>query len=138
LNERVFLRQGLSEGELQWCYRNCEALVAPSITEGFGLPVAEALLLGCRVVCSEIPAHWEIGAGRCRFVNLQYGGDSKLADAIAMSLCEPKSRPVDLPELSARKITRQCIELYNRLSSPASEASVSSTMEIATSESQVL
>ena len=138
LLERVKLREGLSEAELQWCYRNCEALVSPSVTEGFGLPVAEALLAGCRMVCSEIPAHWEIGAGRCRFVNLQYNGHEKLADAIVASLREPRPRPMDLPELSAYKITRQYVELYSRLISSVSEASISATMPIATSESQVL
>lgn len=138
LNDRVWLGEGLSEGELQWCYRHCEALVAPSITEGFGLPVAEALLAGCRVICSEIPAHWEIGAGRCRFVNLQYGGEQKLADAIAASLSEARPRPTHLPELSAAKITRQYIGIYSELLSPSTTASVSTTIPIATSESQVL
>src|ERR1700689_3988461 len=51
LGERVHFLEGLSEPELQWCYGRCEALVTLSITEGFGLPVAEALLAGCRVVC---------------------------------------------------------------------------------------
>ena len=138
LNDRVQLREGLSEPELQWCYQHCEALVAPSITEGFGLPVAEALLAGCRVVCSEIPAHWEIGAGRCRFVNLQYSGEQKLAEAIVASLSETKPRPINLPELSAPKITRQYVGLYSGLLSPSAAASVSTTMPIATSESQVL
>ena len=138
LSDRVQLREGLPEDELQWCYRHCEALVSPSITEGFGLPVAEALLAGCRVVCSEISAHWEIGAGRCRFVNLESRGEERLSDAIVASLSEAKPRGVSLPELSARKITRQYVELYGKFRSSALEASVATTMPIATSESQVL
>lgn len=137
LSECVQLREGLSEAELQWCYRNCEALVSPSVTEGFGLPVAEGILAGCRIVCSEIPAHWEIGAGRCRFVNLQFNGDEKLADAIVGSLRESKPRPVFLPELSARKITQQYVELYSKLLSPATDACLSTTVPIA-SESGAL
>src|ERR1700684_3943698 len=43
IEANVLLLSGISEAELQWCYRNCEALLAPSLTEGFGLPVAEAL-----------------------------------------------------------------------------------------------
>ena len=99
--------------------------------------MAEALLAGCRVVCSEIPAHWEIGAGRCRFVNLQFNGEEKLAESIAGSLREPKPRPVYLPELSARKITHQYVELYGRILSPATQASMSTTVPIA-SESGAL
>jgi len=123
---------------LQWCYRNCEVLVSPSITEGFGLPVAEALLAGCRVVCSEITAHWEIGAGRCRFVNLQYDGERKLAEAIVESLSEPKPRPIELPELSARRIMRQYLDLYLRLLSAPPAAPLAATTPIATSGSRVL
>ncbi|MBS1806348.1 MAG: glycosyltransferase family 4 protein [Acidobacteria bacterium] len=137
IEEQVLLREGLSEAELQWCYRNCEALVSPSITEGFGLPVAEALLAGSRVVCSEITAHWEIGAGRCRFVNLQYDGERKLAEAIVASLDEPKPRPVELAELSARRITRQYADLYLRLLSPVLEPPLSEAIPATTSGSRL-
>ena len=81
LSPRVHLLEGISEQELQWCYRNCDALVSPSITEGFGLPVAEGLLAGCRIVCSDIPAHREVGDARCHFFALQQNAEEPLADA---------------------------------------------------------
>ena len=81
LGESVCFLEGLSEAELQWCYARCEAVVAPSLTEGFGLPVAEGLLAGCRIVCSDIPAHREVGDGLCRFVAL--GRDAEIALAKA-------------------------------------------------------
>src|SRR6185437_6094415 len=56
LGENIRFLEGLSEAELQWCYTRCEVLVAPSLTEGFGLPIAEGLFAGCRIVCSDIPA----------------------------------------------------------------------------------
>lgn len=37
------------------------ALLAPSLVEGFGLPVAEALALGVPVIASDIAAHREVG-----------------------------------------------------------------------------
>jgi len=42
----------VSEAELSWLLRNCFALVYPSLFEGFGMPVAEALSVGTPVICS--------------------------------------------------------------------------------------
>ena len=89
LSRSVLFLEGLSEAELQWCYARCEALVAPSRTEGFGLPVAEALLAGCRVICSDIPAFREVGAEHCRFVALGTDAEEALAEGIVVTLQEP-------------------------------------------------
>jgi glycosyltransferase involved in cell wall biosynthesis len=43
--------------------RGARALLLPSLAEGFGLPVAEALTLGVPVLCSDLPALRESGAG---------------------------------------------------------------------------
>lgn len=43
--------------------RRARALLMPSIEEGYGLPVAEALSSGVPVLCSDIPALREIGQG---------------------------------------------------------------------------
>lgn len=138
LGERVHLRHGLTEAQLQWCYRKCEVLVAPSITEGFGLPVAEAMLAGCRVVCSEIPAHWEIGAGRCHFVPIDQQGEERLADAIAASLTEAKPRPIALPELSPSVLAREYLALYRGLTPSHAVVRGPSALPIAVSERQSL
>lgn len=115
LSSKVHLLEGVSEPNLQWCYSNCEALVAPSVVEGFGLPVAEGLLAGCRVVCSDIPAHREIGDGRCHFVVLNKEAEVALAYAISTSLREPKPWPAPLPQLSAQVLSKQHLALYRRL-----------------------
>lgn len=141
LARRVHFLEGLSEPELQWCYRNCEALIAPSITEGFGLPVAEGLLAGCRIVCSDIPAHREVGEGHCRFVTLREDAARTLAAAIATALSEPKKPPVPLPWLSAPVLAKQFTALYRRLiaSAPAVQrARASGSIKVATSGRQSL
>ena len=38
-------------------YRRAAATASASLVEGFGLPVAEALALGCPIACSDIPAY---------------------------------------------------------------------------------
>lgn len=112
LSRQVHFLHGLSEPELQWCYAHCEALIAPSVTEGFGLPIAEALLAGCRVVCSDIPAHREVGDGHCRFVALRKNAEEAFATAIASTLREPRKAPISLPEFSAPLLATQYVGLY--------------------------
>jgi glycosyltransferase involved in cell wall biosynthesis len=42
----------VSDEVLSWLYANVEILLFPSLLEGFGLPVLEAMAHGCAVVCS--------------------------------------------------------------------------------------
>jgi len=115
LQDRVNLLDGLSEAELQWCYTHCEALIAPSSTEGFGLPIAEALLSGCRIVCSDIPAFREVGDGHCRFVPLGRDAVQRFFNAIVETLAQRLPLPVPLPHLSANMLGPQYVVLYRRL-----------------------
>lgn len=141
LTHKVHLLEGLSEPELQWCYRHCEMLVAPSITEGFGLPVAEGLLAGCRIVCSDIPAHREVGDGHCRFVPLREDAEDKLAAAIVSALHDPKPQPMLLPKLSAPVLAKEYVELYRNLTTatvPAQNVRVAGPINIVASERQSL
>jgi glycosyltransferase involved in cell wall biosynthesis len=48
----VILPGYVSEEELKWLYRNCFGFVYPSLFEGFGMPVLEALGLEAPVLCS--------------------------------------------------------------------------------------
>ena len=53
LDERVYLLGYVTEAELQWLYANCFAFVYPSLFEGFGLPVLEAMSMGAAVITSD-------------------------------------------------------------------------------------
>lgn len=46
----TLINEDISEGEIADLYRRCDALVAPSRGEGFGLPIAEAMLFDKPVI----------------------------------------------------------------------------------------
>ncbi len=54
----------LPDAALAALLRGARALLAPSLIEGFGIPIAEALSLGVPVIASDIAAHRQVG-GDC-------------------------------------------------------------------------
>ena len=60
LHDRVILAHGLSSPALRRLVAHAKALLMPSLAEGFGLPIIEALAVGTPVIASDLPAHREI------------------------------------------------------------------------------
>ena len=52
LADRVILPGQVSDADRQWLYEHCEAFLFPSLTEGFGFPVLEAMQCGKPVFTS--------------------------------------------------------------------------------------
>ncbi len=63
LSERVHLLQPLPDNDVPNLYSKAEALIFPSLDEGFGFPVVEAMNHGIPVVCANLPPMNEIAAG---------------------------------------------------------------------------
>jgi glycosyltransferase involved in cell wall biosynthesis len=61
IQDNVHLVGQISEGEKSWYFKNCRAFAFPSISEGFGLPVAEAMSFGKPLFLSNKTALPEIG-----------------------------------------------------------------------------
>jgi len=53
----------VTDSEVRALIEGARALLMPSFSEGFGLPIIEALALGVPVLCSDIPPFVEIGGG---------------------------------------------------------------------------
>jgi glycosyltransferase involved in cell wall biosynthesis len=54
---------GLADDELARLIGSANALLAPSFSEGFNLPVAEAMAMGTPVIASDIAVHRELAGG---------------------------------------------------------------------------
>jgi glycosyltransferase involved in cell wall biosynthesis len=61
--DHVLVASGLSTPALRQLIIGAKALLMPSLAEGFGLPIVEALAQATPVVASDIPAHREAGRG---------------------------------------------------------------------------
>ena len=69
LENRVLFLHAVSDGQLRYLYSHAQALVFPSRSEGFGLPVLEASYFGCPLVLSAIPSFTEIAVPHTLFFN---------------------------------------------------------------------
>lgn len=64
IRDRVHILGDISDADLATLYRNAECLIYPSLYEGFGLPIVEAMAHGCVVASSNTSSMPEV-AGDC-------------------------------------------------------------------------
>lgn len=60
LRDKVHILGYVDNIELQWLYQNCFCLVYPSLFEGFGLPILEAMTFGKPVISSNVSSIPEV------------------------------------------------------------------------------
>lgn len=60
ITERVHLCQEISDEGLNILYNYALAFVYPSLYEGFGIPLLEAMTVGCPILASDIPSSREV------------------------------------------------------------------------------
>jgi glycosyltransferase involved in cell wall biosynthesis len=61
VSDRLHLIGSVSEAEKYWLMKNCSLFIFPSVAEGFGLPVIEAMRFGTPVLLSTATSLPEIG-----------------------------------------------------------------------------
>jgi len=65
--DRVTIRTRISEADKIWYYQHCLAYLQPSLAEGFGLPVVEAMQFGKPVFLSKLTSLPEVGGAVGRY-----------------------------------------------------------------------
>jgi len=68
-NKRIYWYERLSDEGLAWLYDACQVFVYPSLYEGWGLPVVEALIHNRPAIISNRGAVPEAGMGLCTVVD---------------------------------------------------------------------
>lgn len=69
LGESVRVLGYVTDEDLGWLYHNCYCFVYPSLYEGFGLPVLEAMSLGAPVITSKTTSLPEVGGDAAWYVD---------------------------------------------------------------------
>ena len=69
LSDRVMLLSGLSLEEMSAIYQNAHMLIYPSIFEGFGIPILEALFCKTPVITSKDGCFSEAGGPNTKYIN---------------------------------------------------------------------
>ena len=94
LADHVRLLGWVPDDKLERLYGEAGLVVFPTLFEGFGLPVLEAMAHGCPVLCSDLPVLREIGGGAAVYV------DPASVTALAHSIRRLLADPAKLGELS--------------------------------------
>jgi len=116
LEDKVNLLSALDDSELGWLYQNCEAFVIPSSTEGFCLPLAEALHFSDRVVCSDIPIFREIATEKCTYFSLENDALNNLSQALVEVMQHPHVLArEDINRFDRAHIAQQYLDMYERV-----------------------
>ena len=67
VSDRLVLPGSVGDEARYWLYAHCDALLFPSLAEGFGLPVIEAMSLGKPVFCSDRTSLPEAGGAEAYY-----------------------------------------------------------------------
>ena len=91
---RLIFTGPVTEEEKKWYMQNCEVFVFPSLAEGFGLPVVEAMYLGKPLLLSNRTSLPEIGGDLASYFE---GFDPKEMQS-ALANCFKKNNEAQLSE----------------------------------------
>jgi len=104
---------------LQTLYTNARAMFYPSIYEGFGMPVIDALACGATVVCSDASSIPEVAGQVARYVApLDIDGwfreIQRAAEDVEYDIQERNRRQLHAQKFTWARAAEQTLELYQR------------------------
>jgi glycosyltransferase involved in cell wall biosynthesis len=110
----------LPRAELEALLRGTDILLFPSLFEGFGMPVVEALSVGVTVIASDLPVLREVSLGRAYFIR-DARNPTAWADMIRRVAQEDRRRPTahDVNTIrtafSAKRFGERYLEVFHRV-----------------------
>lgn len=110
----------VSDAELAALYAGAAAYVLPSLYEGFGLPLAEAMAAGAPCVASDLPALREVGGDAVRYADPSDAASFAVAIAAALDARDETARLVTAARERARRFrwevtAEETLKVYREL-----------------------
>lgn len=117
--DEVIFTGFISEEELVALYKNAQAFVLPSLEEGFGIPLLEAMACGTPVVCSRLASLPEIGGDAASYFDPK--DEKDMGSKIHQVISDEKLRKdltkkglIRYKNFSWRRLALQTLDLYNQ------------------------
>lgn len=121
LSERIRFTGFVSDAELVALYNRAELFLFPTIYEGFGLPVIEAMACGCPVITTRVSSIPEVGGDAVVYCDDPTNVE-ELAKAIRSTLADPDllrrlaaAGPVQAATFSWEKAARETLALLQEV-----------------------
>ena len=121
LEKQVFLTGYVDNNTLACLYSGAQAFVYPSLYEGFGLPVLEAMACGCPVICSNKASLPEVAGEAALYID-PYNPES-LANTLERLLTDTEMRKAFVKaglkrtkQFSWQKTALKTIEVFKQVS----------------------
>jgi glycosyltransferase involved in cell wall biosynthesis len=116
LESDIICRSGVTDEELCALYNQALAFVYPSLAEGFGIPLLEAMACGCKIVASRIPVFIEVARDVPHFFDPLNKDELITAlEAACFSEKTNKRRDDILAHYSWDRNARETLKLYREL-----------------------
>jgi glycosyltransferase involved in cell wall biosynthesis len=103
LRERVAFTGSVSEEEKAALLASADAFVQPSLYEGFGMTLLEAMAAGAPVACSSLPAHWEAAGTAALYFDPRDPADMA---AVLVRIARNRQLRADLTAAATRQAAR--------------------------------
>jgi glycosyltransferase involved in cell wall biosynthesis len=126
--QHVRLLSNVDDKQLCQLYNRASAFIYPSLYEGFGVPLLEAMACGCPIIASRIPSTQEI-AGECP-IYFELSETNSLLQAFGQVLTEgnnserTKQGLTHAKRFSWEKTAKQTLDLYKTLLAPTEDKEI--------------
>lgn len=112
LEEKIQVVSSANIADRVFFYRHAKALVHPSRSEGFGLPIVEAMYFGLPIIASDIPIFHELMGNE--YIAFEPTDIQSIADAIHSFLNHPRHFQYQekLKQFSFAKMAKETLTVY--------------------------